>query len=194
MTKSELRSTYLEKRSALTSAEHTEKSYAIIERFFHEVDLAAVRGLHCFISMRHTREVQTRPIFDRLWNEYPPIQTFAPRVDETTGELEGVKYISTSALKPNRWNIDEPIDQETVDPRSIDLVIVPLLCFDERGHRVGYGKGYYDRLFKKCRPDCIKAGVSFFPPVDQIEDVHDGDIPLDVCFTPDETYRWKRTI
>jgi len=190
MTKSELRSIYREKRRVVTSAEHAGKSNAIIERFFHEFDLTAVLKLHCFISMRNAGEIDTRPIFERLWIGHPAIETFAPRIDETTGELEAVKFTSTSALKPNKWNIDEPADGETSDPGTIDLVVVPLLCFDERGHRAGYGKGFYDRFLKECRPDCLRAGLSFFPPVELIEDVHAGDIALDVCITPDETYRF----
>jgi 5-formyltetrahydrofolate cyclo-ligase len=70
-------------------------------------------------------------------------------------------------------------------------VIVPLLCFDRRGHRVGYGKGFYDRYLQKCRPDCIKAGLSFFDPVDLIDDTYADDIPLDICVTPSETFRFN---
>ena len=115
-------------------------------------------------------------------------------MNETTGEIDAIEYTSSTNLETNKWGINEPVDSEIVDPASIDLVIVPLLCFDKRGHRVGYGKGYYDQFLKKCRPDCIKAGVSLFPPVDQIDDVHDGDIPLDVCFSADETYRFEESI
>lgn len=190
MTKSELRSTYRETRCALTSAEQAEKSNAITERFFHEVDLTSVHKIHCFISMRHTGEIDTRPIFERLWNEHPAVETFVPRIDEPTGDLESAKYSRTSTLKPNKWNIDEPASGEMIEPATIDLVVVPLLCFDRRGHRVGYGKGFYDRFLKKCRPGCVRAGLSFFPPVERIDDLHAGDVPLDFCITPDETYRF----
>lgn len=193
MTKSELRSTYLEMRRAFNSRERAEKSNTIAERFFAEIDVTHVLKLHCFISMRHTGEIDTGPIFERLWAEHPAIETFAPRIDETTRELEAVRYSPTTTLKTNKWQIDEPIDGQFVQPVTLDLVVVPLLCFDRRGHRVGYGGGFYDRFLQKCRPDCIKAGLSFFPPVDQIDDVHAGDIPLDVCFTPGETYSFDRT-
>jgi 5-formyltetrahydrofolate cyclo-ligase len=190
MTKSELRTLYRQKRATLSTSDHAELSRRIFEKFFHEIDLTAVGKLHCFISMRHAGEIDTAPIFERLWREHPEIETFAPRIDETTGELASVEYTSTSTLKTNKWNIDEPADEKTIDPATIDLVIVPLLCFDERGHRVGYGKGFYDRFLKKCRPDRNRAGLSFFPPVKLIDDVHLGDVPLDVCITPERAYRW----
>ena len=63
--------------------------------------------------------------------------------------------------------------------KSIDMVLVPGLCFDGDGHRVGYGKGFYDRFLKTCRPDCIKIGLSYFEPVESIDDVHEGDVRLD---------------
>ncbi|MDH3493028.1 MAG: 5-formyltetrahydrofolate cyclo-ligase, partial [Acidobacteriota bacterium] len=76
---------------------------------------------------------------------------------------------------------------------SLDFVLVPLLCFDRRGHRVGYGGGYYDRFLAKVRPDCLKIGLSFFGPVDEIEDVHEGDIRLDYCVMPERIYDFSLT-
>ena len=43
---------------------------------------------------------------------------------------------------------------------DIDLILVPALCFDEKGHRLGYGKGYYDRLLKS-HPGIFTVGVCF---------------------------------
>ena len=67
------------------------------------------------------------------------------------------------------------------------LVLVPGVCFDQTGHRVGYGKGFYDRFLKTCRPGCLKVGLSYFEPVDPIDDVHDGDVRLDFIVTPELT-------
>ena len=64
-------------------------------------------------------------------------------------------------------------------PSEIDVVLVPLLCSDGQGYRVGYGKGFYDRFLVKCRPDCRKIGLSYFPPVDRIEDVTESDVKMD---------------
>jgi 5-formyltetrahydrofolate cyclo-ligase len=194
MTKSELRSIYLEKRRDLTPEDTSRKSESIVERLFAEIDFTSVRILHSFISIPSKAEVDTTFIFERLWQDLSLIKTCAPVMNEATGAIDAIEYTSSTSVRPNTWGINEPVDSEVVDPAAIDLVIVPLLCFDKLGHRVGYGKGYYDRFLKKCRPDCIKAGVSYFLPVDKIDDVHDGDIPLDVCFTPDETYRFERTI
>jgi 5-formyltetrahydrofolate cyclo-ligase len=63
-----------------------------------------------------------------------------------------------------------------------------MLAFDKQGYRVGYGKGFYDRYLKRCQPDVMKVGFSFFPPVDQIEDINANDVPLSYCITPHQIY------
>ena len=72
---------------------------------------------------------------------------------------------------------------------KIDVVFVPLLAFDKLGHRVGYGKGFYDKFLNDdCRKDVIKIGLSLFKPVDKISDIQKHDIVMDYCVTPDKVY------
>ena len=87
-------------------------------------------------------------------------------------------------IKKNSYNIPEPVEGIEVPDTKIDVVFVPLLAYDEEGNRVGYGKGVYDRFLKKCRPETIKIGLSFFSPEEKIEDVSSNDIKLDFCVTP----------
>lgn len=184
MTKSELRKIYFEKRGELSPAVRAEQSRRIAELFFEHFDLVWIRNLHLFITIEKFREVDTSPILRRIWSDFSHIRTSAPRVDFATGEMEGVVFTAESELIENSWGIREPSGGEPLKPEMIDMVLVPLLCFDRRGHRVGYGKGFYDRFLKKCRPECVKIGLSFFPPIDEIADVHPGDIMLDYSVTP----------
>ena len=184
MTKSELRKIYLEKRGDLSPAVRAEQSRRIAELFFEHFDLVRIRNLHLFITIEKFREVDTSPILSRIWSDFSHIRTSAPRVDFATGEMESVVFTAESELIENSWGIREPSGGEPLKPEMIDMVLVPLLCFDRRGHRVGYGKGFYDRFLKKCRPDCVKIGLSYFPPIDEIADVNPGDIMLDYSVTP----------
>ncbi len=59
-----------------------------------------------------------------------------------------------------RFGIPEPTSDVAVRVQDIDLIFVPALCYDDRGHRLGYGKGYYDRLLM-AHPDVLAIGVSF---------------------------------
>jgi 5-formyltetrahydrofolate cyclo-ligase len=60
--------------------------------------------------------------------------------------------------------------------------------FDRRGFRVGYGKGFYDKFLSECRADCLKIGLSYFEPIDEISDAQNFDVRLDCCITPKEIF------
>lgn len=188
MIKSELRKIFRERRIALSSEEHSRLSRSIVDRLVSEIDLSSIAALQCYISLQHFGEVETSILFDRVWDAHSNVITTAPRVDEASGEIESFIFQHDTPTRENKWKIPEPIGAEIVAPEALDLILVPLLCFDRNGHRVGYGKGFYDRYLQKCRPDCIKAGLSFFSPVDAIDDVHEQDIALDICITADETF------
>jgi 5-formyltetrahydrofolate cyclo-ligase len=187
VTKSELRKIYQTKRQMLLPAEREAASARIAANFFRDFDLTGICVLHCFIPIERFGEVDTRPIFQHIWSESPQIQTVVPRVNHETEALESLKYGPDVELVASRWQIHEPTHNERVEPSEIDIVLVPLLCFDTQGHRVGYGKGYYDRFLVRCRPDCLKIGISIFDPVDKIDDAHEGDVTLDFAVTPTAT-------
>ena len=64
-------------------------------------------------------------------------------------------------LQCNAYGIPEPVTGKLLNPQKIDVVFVPLLAFDTTGQRVGYGKGYYDRFLKSCKPTVVSVGLSF---------------------------------
>lgn len=166
----------------------------IADRLFSQISFGSLRIFHCYISLEHFGEVETGIVFSGVWQMHPSIITTAPRVDDQRRDIDSMIYRHDTPTLESSWSIPEPAGSEIVPSQALDLVIVPLLCFDRRGHRVGYGRGFYDRLLQKCRPDCIKAGLSFFPPVNSIDDITEADIPLDVCVTPGETFRFPPSI
>lgn len=186
MTKVELRKIYLEKQIALSPAERDKRSAQILKQFFANFDLSRIDFLHCFQPIQRTNEIDTKPIFEKIRREFPNIETLVPRVNFETNEIENLKFTHETELIQNQWQIHEPSHNETVKTEKIDLVLVPLLCFDKRGFRAGYGKGFYDRFLQHCRKDCLKIGLSYFEAVDEIEDAQDFDVKLDFCVTPNQ--------
>ena len=85
-------------------------------------------------------------------------------------------------------NIHEPDEGAPVPVIEIEMVFVPLVAFDQKGYRVGYGKGFYDKYLARCADDCLKTGFSYFDPVNSIDDRHEFDVPLDLCITPQNVY------
>jgi 5-formyltetrahydrofolate cyclo-ligase len=103
-------------------------------------------------------------------------------------ELEHCLLTDQTTLKLNRWGIPEPLSGISISPQQIEVVFVPLLAFDQEGHRVGYGKGYYDRFLGECPKSTLKVGLSFFDPISKIEDIDTNDIALDFAITPERVY------
>lgn len=189
MIKSELRKTYLDRRKNLSTADRDEKNRQIAERFFQNFDLTEIKFLHCFLPIERTGEIDTQIIIRKIRRDFPSIEILVPRVNFQTNEIENLKYTLAGKLKPNQWQIYEPVDDEKVEAQKVeaqkvDAVLIPLLCFDRRGFRVGYGKGFYDKFLKNCRADCLKIGLSYFAPVEKIADAQRFDVKLDFCVTP----------
>jgi 5-formyltetrahydrofolate cyclo-ligase len=181
MTKPELRKTYLEKRLALTEAEYLHRCRQLCEQFFFSVDVSFIKVLHIFLPIEKRNEPNTWLIIDRLRREFPTIRLSIPKAKET---MENFYFEGLHQLENNVWGIPEPKQGIPTPTEKIDVVIIPLLVFDKRGHRVGYGKGYYDRFLSGCRSDCKKIGLSLFEPIDHIEDIMEEDIKMNGCVTP----------
>jgi 5-formyltetrahydrofolate cyclo-ligase len=188
LTKSELRILYLQKRLALSEAEYLHLNRLICDRFFSSVDLSFIKVIHIFLPILEKREVDTWLIIDRIHREFPHICLSIPKIN-ADGEMENIYFENLHQLKKNNWGIEEPEHGIPTPVEKIDLVVVPLLCFDSKGNRVGYGKGYYDRFLTKCKIDTTKIGLSIFDAtIDPISDIHEFDIRLNSIISPKEKF------
>ena len=184
MKKTEIRQYYLARRAALSAADYQRKNQQLAEQLFAAYSFEPFRTVHCFIPSLRQREVDTWPIIRRLWAR-PSVRVLVPRCDTKTMTLTHHALTPDTALEESRWGIPEPVDSPAYSPPDVDVVLVPLLAFDRRGHRVGYGKGFYDGFLRECRADTVKVGLSLFPPVERIDDVFGGDVALDGVVMPD---------
>jgi 5-formyltetrahydrofolate cyclo-ligase len=107
-------------------------------------------------------------------------------VPRVSGRLiEPVEFRPGIDVLVSRFGITEPVG-EPIDSLAIDVVLVPAVCFDRRGHRIGYGAGYYDRFLTLTRTDCRRIGVAFADQmVDRVpEESHDQ--PVEMVVTNEE--------
>jgi len=192
MMKSELRKISLERQKSLSVTERNKKSVEIAAQFFKKFDLKNIKFLHIFLPIEKNKEIETGFIFKCLWSDFPQITTVVSRVDFESMTLENVRFSNETKLVKNRWHILEPKTSELVEIEKLDVVLVPLLCFDNRGFRVGYGKGFYDKFLSECRADCLKIGLSFFPPIAEISDAQSFDVKLDFCISPQKVFNFKK--
>lgn len=188
MKKDELRKTYLAKRKALSESERLNLSNSLCDLFFVTIDLSFIKVIHIYLPIESKQEPDTWLIIDRIRREFPHIRLSIPKIIDD--QMENVFFEGLHQLEKNSWGVLEPKQGVPTPIEKIDLVIVPLLTFDKLGHRVGYGKGFYDRLLKDCRSDCKKLGLNFFVPEEKIEDINQLDISLHMAITPNEVYRF----
>lgn len=177
-----LRKQILDKRSQLTPQEIKEKSKSIENRLFSLVEYKQSNFIFSFISFRdevHTHEI-IKTSLDNGKRIGVPITVVEPRkllvseIKDFDEELE-MGYYDILAPKEEY--------QRIVSPDLVDLVLVPGVAFDERGYRVGYGGGYYDRFFSGLKRDVVKIGLCYELQILSQVPIDSYDIPVDYILT-----------
>lgn len=185
MLKKELRQKYKDLRNQLSEDDLEEMSLTIANKVL-TLPIFEKNYFHVFLSITEHKEVNTEYILHLLSGKDKEI--IISKSDFNTREMTHYLLTDNTKIKKNQYNIPEPIDGLEVPTHKIDVVFVPLLAFDKKGHRVGYGKGFYDKFLTACKPETIKIGLSFFEPEEKIEDVFENDVKLDYCITPKTVY------
>lgn len=188
MTKKELRNKYQELRHGLEPERMLGMSYDILSQFRH-FDMPSIKFLLTYSPLISKKEFEVSYCTSYLIDKDPNIKLLWPRI-LSGNQMDAILPDPVNGFSFNKYNIAEPASGKPIAPMKIDCVFVPLLAFDVNGYRVGYGKGYYDRFFSKCRKDVLKIGFSFFEAEQSIEDIDQFDVPLNYCITPMRTYEF----
>lgn len=122
-------------------------------------------------------EVQTHAFIEK-WSKRKKI--ILPVVAGDVLELRA--YTGPDELCVGSYGIAEPLGEVFTDYAAIDLAVIPGIAFDTAGHRLGRGKGYYDKLLPLL-PSTRKAGLCF--PFQLLEEVpaESFDICMDMVIT-----------
>lgn len=187
MLKKQARKIYDQKRLELTYTDRLKWDDLILINF-QTIETPQLHAVFSFYPMEERNEINAFIVTDYLHFRNPSLQICYPKMQIDAPNMEAMACHADTIFEANEINILEPLESTVVDPLDIDLVLVPMLICDGKGNRVGFGKGYYDRYLSRCRPDCLKVGLSYFEPVEQIEDADEFDVPLDFCITPEKVY------
>lgn len=187
MTKKELRKKYKTLRNSMSHEDIDQKSLAIANQLL-PLNIWDKSFYHVFLTIAEHKEINTDYILNILAGKDK--HTVVSKSNFKTINLENYLLTDGTVIKTNHWGIPEPVDGIKIEGSKIDVVFVPLLCFDKQGHRVGYGAGYYDNFLSGCNPETIKIGLSLFEAEDRIDDVYKGDVPLNYCVTPLKVYQF----
>ncbi len=187
MLKNEARKYFREKRSSLSVQERMKNDDLLLIQL-QTLALPSITFLLSYWPMEELQEPNTHLFTDYLEFQNPEMILCYPKTDFNSNTMLAIQTNDDTRFRKNKHNIYEPENGELVNAMGIDMLLVPLLAFDKKGYRVGYGKGFYDRYLSQCRSDCMKIGFSYFDPVDAIEDSNEFDLPLDLCVTPATVY------
>jgi 5-formyltetrahydrofolate cyclo-ligase len=173
-----IRQAVAQKREQLGELEKNEKNLAIAQRLFCMDEFKKSKTIFCFLSSFF--EVQT----DRIIRESLLLkkQVLVPLLGSGEEDLR-VSRISSMDIEfvTGRYGVREPAPKfRNILPfSSIDFVVVPGLAFDAFGNRVGYGGGFYDRIFKKITKNVSRVAIGYgfqlfdlVPHTDLDEPVH----------------------
>ncbi|TRX51601.1 5-formyltetrahydrofolate cyclo-ligase [Fulvivirga sp. M361] len=183
-----LRKVYLEKRLFLSKDEFLSRNESLVVTFNKNVSLAGVSCIHLFLPIERKKEVDTWSLMNHTRKAHPDMRFMTSRT-LPDGQLAHYEINANTQFKTNKWGIPEPVDAVMADPDEIDMVLIPLVTFDKNGHRIGYGKGYYDRFLVKT-PHVKKVGLTLAPPLDIIDYTDQHDIQMDACVSPFKLYEF----
>ena len=188
MDKKSLRQKAKAERQKLTLEEIEDKSLAIANQLLR-MDIWDKLYYHLFLTIEEQKEINTEYILQVLAGKDKEI--VISKSDFATLGMTHFLLTDNTKIKKNEYNIPEPVDGLEVPESKIDVVFVPLLAYDKQGNRVGYGKGFYDRLLKRCKPQCLFIGLHLFDEFKNVDDLHPNDIALHMCFTPAKKYDFR---
>ena len=186
--KMEIRSRRRATRRALPADARDRRSAEICQRVLELPEWAEAKTVLAFVSMR--REVQTGNIVRAAWAQGKRVAT--TRMTASRDDLELREWEEDTELEESGMMFLQPGERAApIEEASVDLVLVPALAVDERGHRIGYGKGFYDRLLPRLTRALRVALVFDFERIVEVPN-HSGDVPVHLLITDQHTLRLPR--
>ncbi|MGI2257892.1 5-formyltetrahydrofolate cyclo-ligase [Shewanella sp. GXUN23E] len=187
-TRAELRRRIRQQRAALSPAQQTEAAHRLVDVLLPELLRCQVKQLAIYLA--NDGELNTFPLIQALWQHHikvalPVLHPFSP------GHLLFLQYHPNSPMTANRYGIAEPrLDLTQLVPlHQLDLILTPLVAFDEQGNRLGMGGGFYDRTLASPHAPAAMGIAHECQRVAQLP-VESWDIPLARIATPAALYQF----
>ena len=185
-TKNELRQDYRQLRKQLSGDEVNDLSRKITKQLGIWLDgQEGLTHFHLFFPIAKFNEVNTFYIQQLLEEQDKTL--FTSQVNRDENRLDTLQLPPDATFFLDEWGIPVPQESVRITSTKIQVVFVPLLAYDKSGHRLGFGKGFYDRFLASLDQPVLKLGLSFFAPEELIP-VEPHDIPLDYCITPGQVW------
>lgn len=186
-TKKLLRQHFLQQRGMLDMPSQHAMLAQMVDNF-QLIPFEAGKWLLSYIPIEKKREVPASFFEETLRAIHATFGICYPSANFESGKMQAFQDNDNLVLDEVDFGLIQPTKGDLVSPTDIDVILVPLLSFDKKGHRLGYGKGFYDRFFSQCKPGVLKIGLSWFAPLEEIPEINPQDVPLSYCVTPQALY------
>ncbi|MGV8924328.1 MAG: 5-formyltetrahydrofolate cyclo-ligase [Ewingella sp.] len=190
LTRQTLRTEIRQRRKSLTPEQQSHFSHQAAQRVASHTRINAASTIAVFLSF--DGELDTAPLALRLWQDgkqlcLPVLHPFS------AGNLLFLRYTPETRLIRNRLKILEPqLDVTQVVPLSqLDIILTPLVAFDQHGQRLGMGGGFYDRTLEHWQHGGPYP-IGLAHDCQQVSDlpVEKWDVPLPEVITPGRVWKW----
>jgi 5-formyltetrahydrofolate cyclo-ligase len=177
--KDELRLRLRAVRKALPREAQERRSRAICERVLALPAFEQARTVLGYVAM--AGEADPRLLLERAWQDGKIVAL--PRIAGSSPGMTLHRVERTDAMEQSNFHFEQPPQSAPlIEPAKVDLVLVPALAADERGYRIGWGKGYYDRLLPNM-PQATSATLIYdFQLLAEVPDTP-GDVPTHYVVT-----------
>ena len=192
-----LRKKYISLRNTYTKQQITDASNKIFIKFINKYDKILTSNnkinkfIHIFLPIENKNEINTHLLVNMIMNnsKYKNVFFIIPKMTKYNKEKELEHYYynpNFTKLEINNYGVLEPIkgEQKYIINDMLNFVIVPLLCWNKEGHRIGYGGGYYDKFLNQCNIKTLKIGVCLFENELEQWNINKYDIKLDDVIIP----------
>ena len=179
-------------REGLDSETYAQRSEAIVARIQALPELETARTVHVYWPLVERGEIDTRPLIRWLTarDKVVVLPVIIPSEADVRPGLRHVRYRGEDALRTSPWGVREPTGDETVPINQIDAVVVPALGADRKGHRIGYGQGFYDAFLAQVAAPRI--GLVYADLLVDVLPTEPHDVALSMIVTENETIRLER--
>jgi 5-formyltetrahydrofolate cyclo-ligase len=172
MDKKELRRSIRERKRAMTEEEIVTRSAALGKAFADSEFYRNAETIYGYLP--YNQEVRTVPMLEQALRDGKKVAV--PKV--IGDEMVFIYLTDMSQVEKGYAGIPEPIANEPVAQDETALVLMPGLAFDQEGHRIGYGGGFYDRFLEKEPKHPTLALCYAFQMLPHLE-TEEHDIPVD---------------
>lgn len=172
--KKQIRKEFLQKRNLVTN--RADMDCEITRKLISECsDYERI-----FVYISYSSEVSTIDFIEKMLSQGK--QIYVPVCDISTCTMSASHISSLNDLRENKYGILEPKRSDEIFA-DFDVIIFPGVAFDVRGHRIGYGKGYYDKFVSNLKTVPTKIGICYDFQLQNSIPCETHDVKMDMILT-----------